>query len=198
MFDNEVFKNGYEACLKNAELWLNEGKTLFKKESYGHACALYIHGLEGLIHAWWSWLVYIGAIKPDNKDFLSTFKDHDPKLRSFWGIYIGRHLQVHENDIAYKDNEGTWIALEKAIREFHRELTRLSRETLNLRNRAIYMHYFPKNIKFESPLDISKDEASHFIEVIRNVYEFILHFIRDSNEKEQDILRWLYQAMYKD
>ena len=34
MSDNEVFKNGYEACLKNADLWLNEGNMLRAHTNY--------------------------------------------------------------------------------------------------------------------------------------------------------------------
>ena len=79
MTNVDVFKQGYENCLKNAELWLNEGNTLWQNGSYGHACAIYIHGLEGLIHTWFIWLVYIGAMEPTNKDFLDSFKNHKPK-----------------------------------------------------------------------------------------------------------------------
>ena len=198
MSKNEVFKNGYEACLKNAELWLNEGNLLFNQGSYGHACALYIHGLEGIIHSWWSWLVYIEAIMPDNRDFLSTFKNHEPKLLSFWGIFFGHQLQFVEHDYAFEDDEKTWKDVEKELKIFNSTLTRLSHETLKLRNRSIYIDYSPDKNIFSSPLDITKDDVHAFIEVILNVIERIIYFIRNSNEKEQEIIKRIYQELYKE
>ena len=197
MSGSEVFKNGYELCLKNAEIWLNEGNTLWEKGSYGHACALYFHGLEGLIHAWFTWLVYIGALEPDNKDFLDSFKHHDTKLRSFWGIFIGRQIEWEKITVEpdFLETEETWEKLEQELKAYNETISSLTREMMTLRNRAIYVNY-SKDKMFESPLEITKDDAAHLLVNIHSVYESIVYYTRGSNEQTKSILRKIYRSLY--
>ena len=197
MSGNDVFKNGYELCLKNAELWLNEGNMLWERCSYGHACALYFHGLEGLVHAWYAWLVYIGAIEPDNKDFLDSLKYHDTKLRSFWGLFLSRQIDWEKITVesGFLEKEESWEKVEQELREFNDTISGLSRELMKMRNRSIYVNY-SKEKTFESPLDIAKDDAAQLSIGIHSVYELIVYYIRGSDERTKSILRKVYRSMY--
>ena len=198
MSGTDVFKTGHEVCLKNAELWLNEGNTLWEQGSYGHSCALYIHGLEGLVHAWYTWLVYIGAIEPDNKDFLDSFRHHNTKLRSFWGMFIGRQIEWEKITVesGFLEKEETWEQVEQELREFTDTISGLSRELMNMRNRAIYVDYKAKENKFASPFDIVEEDAAKLSIGIQSVYEQIVYFIRGSDVQTKSILQKVYRSMY--
>ncbi len=198
MAGTEEFKLGYEVCLENAELWLNEGNTLWQNGSYGHASALYIHGLEGLIHAWFTWLVYIGAMEPTNKDFLDSFKSHVPKLQSFWGFIIGQQIEWDKITVEpdFLEKEDTWKQLEKEIQDFSININELVRDLMRFRNLAIYVNYVPKEQKFVSPLRLTQDDAGKLFFEIQNVYKRILFFIRDSDEKTRSDLRKVFQSFY--
>ena len=111
---------------------------------------------------------------------------------------MGHQLQFVEHDYAFEDDEKTWKDVEKELKILNSTLTRLSHETLKLRNRSIYIDYSPDKNIFSSPLDITKDDVHAFIEVILNVLERIIYFIRNSNKKEQEIIKRIYQELYKE
>ncbi|TFH25496.1 AbiV family abortive infection protein [Candidatus Bathyarchaeota archaeon] len=196
MANVDVFKDGYEACLKNAELWLNEGNMLWEKGSYGHACALYIHGLEGLMHTWYTWLVYIGAIQPENKDFLNSFKNHDAKLHSFWGFYIGQQMRKEEIEVELDlEKEETWKLVEQELIKFNEVVSGLSRDLMKLRNRSIYVNYDSKNQIFESPLDLVQGDAGELSVGVEQVYKVIVDYIH-SDDEQKSLIRKLVQDFY--
>ena len=75
--------------MANADLWLNESNILYHQGSYGHCCALLIHGAEALAQAYTCWTVIHGLEDPDSEEIKDVFKDHRPKTDILFGILVG-------------------------------------------------------------------------------------------------------------
>lgn len=83
------FEHGLESCIANANLWLNESNALYHQGSYGHCCALLIHGAEALAQAYTCWTVIHGLEDPDSDEVKDVFKNHRPKTDILFGILAG-------------------------------------------------------------------------------------------------------------
>lgn len=184
MSNISIFKRACEESLKNAELWIEEGNILFKSESYGHSSVLYIHGIEGLIHAYYIWLVYIGAITVSNKDFLDVFKDHKPKFKSFYGFILGRMLFKTVQNAPDRKKKANEIekAIETDLKILKHESANFAKTLLNARNNGIYTQYYDNPLKFHQPYEITKKEAESIRTLVYSTYEVVSSFIRNPDE----------------
>jgi AbiV family abortive infection protein len=176
--NQEIFREGAIKSLRNAQVWLDETDLLFTKESYGHACALAIHGLEAFIYSYSCWLVYIGALSQNDKSFQNVFKRDEDKFESNLGFFLGK--LIFEKDLGIFD-----VDLEQVVKEFE-----------YFRQKSIYMSF--QNNEFSSPFDITKMEAENLINLVNFVKERVSRFVLDSDEETQiavkEILTFMNEA----
>lgn len=162
----DEFKKGLKLCLDNHDLWVNESKILYDKGNYGHAYALLIHGAEALIQAFFCWQVLIRAKKPNDKDVIQVFREHEPKLESLFGFILAevnkQHYLEHKNEYEWNKSY-TEEELEEEFEKIKKAAKKYSNEKRIMRNRGIYVDYDPKNLKFSSPSDIKQEEVEYLL-----------------------------------
>ena len=114
------FEHGLKSCMANADLWLNESNALYHQGSYGHCCALLIHGAEALAQAYTCWIVIQGLEAPDSEEVKRAFREHRPNMDTLFGILSS--LVAFEKILDKKDEypfqlEYTNEELEKGLKE---------------------------------------------------------------------------------
>jgi AbiV family abortive infection protein len=62
-----MYRTGYDACLRNADQYINDTRALIEKKSYGHALGLAILGKEELAKATGYFLISWGVVDTGSK-----------------------------------------------------------------------------------------------------------------------------------
>ena len=192
------FEHGIEACMANADLWLNESNALYHQGSYGHCCALLIHGAEALAQAYTCWIVIQGLEAPDSEEVKDFFRFHKPKTDTLFGI-LGS-LVVFEKLIDKKDVypfqlEYTDQDLENGFKELLDASNKFHRGFMDLRNQGIYVNLDSENNQFSSPLDMNKNTADILGKLIFYIYATI-HYILNATEEEIKMIKQNYERLF--
>jgi AbiV family abortive infection protein len=194
--DGSLYQSSLIA-LKNAEQWILEGDMLRKNDSFGHAMTLYVNGVEGLVHAYHIWLLSIGAITDENKEFIIMFKDHRPKFQTLFGFILGRYfIPIVQNaeDPEIKEAE-LEKSIEKGFKILAHESSRFSKILFESRNRGLYVDYLG-NMKFQFPSEVLEKELEEVIALVSVAHEVVSSYIRNSTEKHRRIIRRAYEELY--
>jgi AbiV family abortive infection protein len=191
------FEYGLEACMANAELWLNESNSLYHQGSYGHCCALLIHGAEALAQAYTCWTVIQGLEAPDSEEVKVFFRDHRPKTDTLLGILgslVAIEKLLNEKDEYPFHLEYTDEDLEKGFIELTDASYRFYRGFMDLRNQGIYVNFDPENNLFSSPLDMNKDVADILGKLIFYIFATI-HYMLNATEEEIKEIKQNYERL---
>ena len=191
------FEHGLEACMANADLWLNESNALYHLGSYGHCCALLVHGAEALAQAYTCWIVIHGLEDPDSDEVKDIFKDHRPKTDILFGILtslmtLEKLLEARDEypfQLEYTDKE-----LEKGYKEHSDSSHRFYRGLMDVRNQGIYVNLDSETNQFSSPQDKKKGEANILSGLIFFIYAAI-HRINNATEEEIKIIKQTYERL---
>lgn len=182
----EEFRKGMKLCLANANKWLNESNELYHKRSYGHYCALLIHGAEALAQAYVYWEVIHGIEEPDAENVIKAFKNHRPKIDTLFGILGGIYkldkILEHKGDYSFK-TDYTEKELEKGYKELLTASKSFYRGMMGLRNLGIHVDYDSDTYVFKSPMDIKK-EVADVLGVLVFVFYFGANLIFKASKKE--------------
>lgn len=179
---SEEYCKGVDLCLENADTWLNEGNILFENRSYGHACALWINGLEALIQAYYTWLVSIKAISPTNPDFLKVFEDHKIKYTAFYEFILTRAFLWSKSNDKEDLLKERYESLIKNQKMFYHEKFAFSNLIMDLRKKGIYVNYDKEKAVFIPPKDLSQERVSAFGVLVKYVSDFIIAVIKNSSK----------------
>jgi AbiV family abortive infection protein len=200
--DISQFKKGIELSLKNAETWINESYLLYNQGSYGHCCALLIHGVEALAQAYICWEAFNGFIEPTSADVINAFKNHAPKFDAIFGLLVGNYALekriTEQEDFPLDfdiDEEKALTELEKLVKnsqDFYRGI-------MDLRNMGIYVNYDQEKITFSSPTEIQKGLADYTINLVFVVYRSVFTILNADEEQIEQlrILREQFESQLK-
>lgn len=192
VFNVETFRRGLKLCLSNHDLWVKEAKELYDKGSYGHAYVLLFNAIEALVQSYFCWLVLIGAKKPDDKEFIKVFYEHDIKLD-----VILEFILTSVDYKKYLENKyGLVWTKEYSERDLKRDIKRLQdakgrfrKEKLDLRKHGTYVVYDDKNKIFFSPEDIEREKVATFLGEASIAHNVIKHLICNTSQEIVDLLR---------
>lgn len=163
-------------CLDNANSWLEESNILYHKGSYGHCCALLVHGAEALAQAYTCWEAYNGIIEVTSERIVENFRSHHPKMDTLFGILVGNYVleKILEDD--YEFPVEIELDKKKTIEEIQRLIdnsTQFLQRLMELRNMGIYVNYNQDSGMFTSPLDLKKEVADFLGVLVFVVYRSV-------------------------
>ncbi len=174
------FSRGVLLCLDNAEKWIKEAELLAQKDSYGHASALLIHGIEALSQSWICFTLARGSSNIEDADVKKYFKRHDIKLDFFAAniLMYETGAEFYRNHFKKEDrvdqNIMRMINFYESMKEmFDKKRKQYPKELMKIRNNGIYVDFNYDDKKFHSPQDIGeadyvklKDECEILMDII--------------------------------
>lgn len=186
MSSKKLFLDGIFTCLKNADAWIDEARILKEKDSYGHACALLVHGLEAISQAFFCYMIARDMISIDGPEFKKAFSEHRIKLETVLTSFITSEIM---NEELPKIAQGRgpiefWTELidrgfflKKITNEIEKVKLDYTKKIMNIRNKGIYVSYNYKNSVFTSPLEVNCTEYVDLKKQVDFYYELMLDMI---------------------
>lgn len=185
----EEFQKGMELCLENYYSWINEADLLYNRGSYGHAYALYFHGMESLVQFFYCWMVASGIITIENKEFNEVFRIHSIKLDFVYSlmVFIKTKALIDFNYEGIRDKIYTEKEIEKELEVYEDYNKKYRKNMMKSRNEGIYVNY--ENGDFNSPLEIKKRIVDDFKKEIEILDHVVINLVKNATKKDISLIK---------